>query len=360
MTRNLRLRPSLSFPLILVVIGALGVGCAPKLPPPPSQFADQGRLPTGDNQVEYRIEQAARLAAITTEEREALAKKLLRGSSDPDILNDYVGATVGQGHLGEAIDLLHQLALRKVENKVVVVNALNLAMGQLQWKACAAMTESYLRLRMDRGVFLVRALCLERSGDPVEAEQNFWAAMSPRVQLVGEIDPVTAKALFAVLGERGGSRPGPPASDEVVARFERSIVNAGVVEKLFLAHLLNRFDVKSLKVGNINWGSLSRTELKTVILSRARAYRYCYQLADAESSRRSRPAGHSTFQFLVGPLGEIQKITVAESRWMKAGEHPQALMFNECIISQLDRLVFPRPMFSRPVPARHKVSFQPD
>ena len=350
--------PSLRLlPLLLVLGGALG--CGPKVPPPPSQFMDQGRLPTGDSLVEYRIGEAARLAAITDEERQTLGKKLLRGSVEDSDLNDYLGATVGQGHLGEALDLLHTLALRHLEDEVIVSNALNLAMGQLQWKACASMTDSYLRQRLHRGVFMVRALCLERSGDPVEAKENFEAAMSPRVQLVGEIDPATAQALFDVLGERGGSRPAPPASDEVLARFQEPMSRAGIVETLFLSHLLNRFDPK-LQVGPVDWGSLSPRELSTVVLSRAQAYRHCYRLADAESRRSARPAGHSTFTFFVGPLGEIQEIKVAESRWAMTGVHPQEDAFNQCVISQLKLLQFPRPRFSRPVPAQHRLSFQPD
>ncbi|GEM_PF-1636091 len=345
--------------LVVAAVAALALGCGPKVPPPPAQFADTGRVPTGDSLLEYRIAEAARLGEITVEERQAMGKKLLRGSVEESILNDYIGATVGQGDLGEAIDLLHTLAVRNPADELAVANALNLAMGRLQWKACASMADSYLRQRLNRGVFLIRALCLERSGDPVEAKENFEAALAPSVNRTGPITPEEGQALYDILGERGGSRPAPPAKDELVYRFEPVVKRAGILETLFLSHLLNRFDA-SLKVGNVNWGSLNGQELKSVVLSRAQAYRHCYRMADAEARRSARPAGHSTFTFFVGPLGQIQDIKVAESRWMKTGVHPQEGMFNECVIEQLSRLVFPRPRYSHPVPAQHRLSFQPD
>jgi len=343
----------------LVCFLILALGCGPKVPPPPAQFAEAGRLPTGDSIVEYRIGEAARLGDISAEDLKTMGKELLRGTSDETILNDYIGATVGQERLGEALDLLHTLALRHIEDELMVANALNLAMGQLQWKACASMADSYLRQRLNRGVFLVRALCLERSGDPVEAKENFEAAMADRVNTVGPIDAETGQALFDVMGERGGSRPGPPAKDEVLHRFEAPMKRAGIIETMFLSHLLNRFD-PSLKVGNVDWGALTGAELKTVVLSRAQAYRHCYRIADAESHRNKRLAGQSTFTFFVGPLGQIQNIEAAESRWAKTGKHPQEDVFNECVIEQLSRLRFPRPRFSRPVPGKHRLSFRPD
>jgi len=358
MSSSLRLAPSSLLTLCVAAL-MLAVGCGPKVPPPPAQFADTGRVPTGDSQLEYRIGEAARLGEISVEDRQTMGKQLLRGSVDESVLNDYIGATVGQGDLGEAIDLLHTLAVRNPADELAVANALNLAMGRLQWKACAAMADSYLRQRLHRGVFLVRALCLERSGDPVEAKDNFEAAMSSKVNASGTIEMDEGQALYDLLGERGGSRPGPPASDDVLLRFLPVVKDAGIIETLFLSHLLNRFDA-SLKVGNVNWGSLTGREVKSVVLSRAQAYRHCYRGADAEARRNARPAGHSTFSFVVGPLGQITNIKVAESRWMKTGVHPQEGMFNECVMDQLSRLVFPRPRFSHPVPAQHRLSFQPD
>lgn len=350
---------SASSPVLLVLAAVLMVGCAPKVPPPPPQFADQGRVPTGDSLLEFQISEAARLGAITAEERAAMGKQLLRGSVEESLLSDYIGATVGQGEMGEAIDLLHTLAVRDPSDEIAVANALNLAMGRLQWKACASMAESYLRQRLHRGVFLIRALCLERSGDPVEAKSNFEAAMAERVNTGARLSPEDGQALYDILGERGGSRPGPAASDDVVQRFRGTMTRAGILETLFLSHLLSRFD-RGLTVGNVEWGSLSGREVKSVVLSRAQAYRHCYRMADAESRRNARLAGASTFTFFVGTLGQIQNIKVAESRWSKVGEHPQEGMFNQCVTEQLQRLVFPRPRYSHPVPAQHRLSFQPD
>ncbi len=346
-------------PFVLAIVTSVFLGCGPKVPPPPAQYADTGRVPTGDSAVEFRIGEAARLAAMTSEDLQYMGKELLRGSSDESLLNDYIGATVGQERLGEALDLLHTLVLRHIEDELAVANALNLAMGQLQWKACASMTDSYLRQRLHRGIFLVRALCLERSGDPVEAKEHFEAAMAPRVNTVGAIDRETGEALLQAMEERGGSRLGPPASDEVLRRLEEPMKRAGIIETLFLAHLLNRHD-SSLKVGNVDWGSLSGAELKAVVLSRAQAYRHCYRIASAETKPTQRLAGHSTFTFFVGPLGQIHDIQAAESRWSEMGEHPQEDIFNTCVIEQMSRLVFPRPRFSRPVPGKHRLSFQPD
>lgn len=346
--------------LALVLVPALLLtACGPKVPPPPSQFADPGRVPTGDSLLEHRIAEAARLGAISEAERTEMGKQLLRGVVDESILSDYIGATVGQGHLGEALDVLHTLAIRNPENELAVANALNLAMGHRQWTACASMADSYLRQRLHRGVFLVRALCLERSGDPVEAKEHFEAAMAPRVNTVGPIGIQDGQALYDLMLQRGSSNPGLPGSDRDLNRFQPIVKNAGIIEVLFLSHLLGRYDA-SLKVGNVNWGSLDAQELKSVVLSRAQAYRHCYRIADAESRRNARPAGQSTFAFEVGPLGQIQNLRVAETRWAKAGEHPQEAMFNECVMDQMRRLVFPRPRYSYPVPAQHRLSFQPD
>ena len=189
---------------------------------------------TGSTNLEDRITAGLALERLTVEELGALKEVALMPGQDKE-LSKYVAALLGRDQLQAAVNVLQQLSWEDFTNEEKFADVLDLLMGQLRWGACAQAAGARLERRMERATFLVRALCLQRSGAPEQAQENLEAAHN--------IDPLETSYKALVIGlleERGGGHQLQPASEEVFRQLQRATARRGAVERLFIFHLTGR------------------------------------------------------------------------------------------------------------------------
>ena len=337
----------LSLLLLLVLVSAPGLATAgPKDPTPPPDF--ERRAMTGTTFLENLITDAIALEGMTAEELEALAAVALE-EGQGKALSRYIAALIGRDQLPQALEYLQRRARADLSRETNLADVLDLAMGQLRWGACADIVRSRLERRMDRSLFLLRALCLRRSGDPEGAAENLRAADT--------LEPLGAETLALVaaqLEERASGHQLPPATDAVYGPIQAAFGNRGALSQLFVYHFVGRAD-PAWVWGNIGWGGFGASELRQVILSRSRSYRYCHEAAMRQGKRRKKGlSGEATVVWRIDALGRVGDVKIAEEDW---GGHEQADWLNACLIDQIQRLRFPRTHYGLPMPARHRFSF---
>ncbi len=336
----------ISLLLLIGLVWAPASARARKAPAPPSDFDE--RAMTGSSGLEARVVQGMDLERLGPDELEALKTVALQEGQTRE-LSGYIAALLGRDQLQEAIDVLHQRAWSDFESESKLADVLDLAMGQLRWGACAQLALSRLERRMIPALFLVRALCLQRSGDPEGAIENVEAAAT-----LADFDPVFVQQLRAQLAERGGGQPPPPADDAVYAPFQQLGTSGGPLDQLFVFQLMGRKDPGWL-YGTLDWGGFGASELREVILSRSRAYRYCHAAAKHGAKRPNKPlSGSVTVVWRIDALGRVKDPTLVEPSW---GGHPRGDWLNACLVDQVGKLRFPQPVYGLPMPARHRFSF---
>lgn len=333
--------------LAAVLIG----GCVRKPPPPPPQYEDPNRAPTGSQALEDRVIRAINLSKLSDEEFKILAQAASDELATEQVLQDFGAAAAARGQLNVAINVFFQRALRAVGDQGKSADALGLAMGHLKWDACNQIAEALLTKQHSSGVFLVRALCLERLGRTDESKLNFAAAAKTL--------PIDADLLaeLMMLTEKRGS-PGllPPAPLEDYERLMQRVARHGACDRLMVQHLMGHYRV-DIEVGSVDMGGVDQHEIRQILLSRSQSYRHCFQLADTAIKRAPRLNGIGDVRFIVGALGGVGDVTWTRSEW---NEHPAQEQLETCLADQLRRLHFPQPRFARQELAVHRFSFQPN
>jgi len=334
--------------LLLVLL--LLVGCAPKAPLPPPEYSDPARTPTGHHQLEDSIVEAQRLAALTDEDLVALAKEARKPYATDQSISDYVIALIGRTENGRALQFLHERAYRSHGDQGKMADSLGFAMGQLRWSTCERMAREYLTRTHIAGAFLVRGLCLERSGDHDAAVDNILAAAETTV-----MDPDYVARIIQVM-ERRSSTGLMPAGERAV--FDELMLTAKQMEpldRLFVHHLMGIWPEQP--IGTVQPGGLTGNDVRLVVESRARAYRHCFDLANADLKKSQRIAGRIVVEFEIGSLGEPSNPHTVLEDWRGHERGPQVA---ECIAEQMLRLRFPRPRYGLPQVAQHDFAFRPN
>lgn len=342
-------RPRLAWLVVLACVLAL-TSCSPKVPPAPPEFEDPQRSPTGQSRLEEAILETEQLDRMTDEEVVELGKRARAEFAVDKDLSAYVAVLSGRGRTADALQFLHERAWRAVDDQGKGADALGYAMGQLRWSVCAEMAKEYLKVRHSSGAFLIRGLCLERAGSHGAAVENIQAAAE-----VGDIEPDLVMQFVQLLEKRSSSGPLPPGDKGVYDELMLRMVRRNILDRLFVHELMGRRPEGLL--GSIEPGTLTYEDIRQVIDSRARSYRHCYHLANADSKKRKYIAGRSIIEFQIGPLGQVINPRPVLSEW---NEHPKASELNGCLMGQLERLRFPRPRYGLNQLARHEFSFQPN
>jgi hypothetical protein len=330
----------------LLVSLSLTLSCKKELLVSPSEFDSPQRAMTGDASLENRISHAMDLEALSDEELEILKVEGLEvGQSSK--LSDYIAAMTGRGEVQASVNVLMERAWLNLGDEVKVVDLLELTMGQLKWSACAEITTRLVERRMDPAVFLIRGLCLRRSGDAVAAMENLEASFA-REPLPREV----VEAIKSLVDERSGGNQQLPSDEKRFRVLRDALGRRGPLHRLFVKHLTERSD-PGWTTGTLEWFGISQDDQVRVILSRARSYRHCHALAQSQSGKDL--SGKATLIWFVDGLGRVVRAEVQESDW---GGHEQSDWLNACLLDQVGRLRFPLPMYGRDAPARHRVSFQ--
>lgn len=337
--------------LATTLVAVLLTGCVRKPPAPPAQFADPNRAPTGSQALEDRVIRAINLSRLTDDEFEVLRKSAGIELASEQVLADFAAAAAARGQLTVAINLFYQRALRAPGDEGMSADALGLAMGHLKWDACNQIAEGLLSERHTSGVFLVRALCLERMGLHEDSLLNFAAAAETL-----PIDKEVLVELMQLTEKRGSPALMPPEPEADYQRLMAAVSRNGATSRLMVQHLTGQFAV-DVEVGSVDMGGLSQREIRQIILSRSQSYRHCYNLA-ATAEKRSPPLkGVGDVRFIVGALGGVGKIDWTRSEW---NDHPAQDQLESCLAEQLRRLRFPQPRFARQELAVHRFQYQPD
>ncbi len=335
----------------LLIAALLLAGCARKPPAPPPQFEDPNRAPTGSQALEDRVIRAINLGRMTDQEFAVLAKAAGESLASPQVLADFAAAAAARGQLSVAINLFFDRAKKAVGDQGKSADALGLAMGHLKWDACNQIAESLLTQRHSSGVFLVRALCLERMGRSEESRLNFQAAAE-----VLPIEPEVLAELMRLTEQRGSPGLMQPAPKADYDRLMSAVLRRGACDRLMVQHLMGHYYV-DIEVGSVDQGGVAQHEIREIILSRSQSYRHCYHLADTAEKKGPRLSGQADVRFVVGALGEVGEVTWTRSEW---GDHPAQGQLEQCLAEQLRRLRYPQPRFARPQLAVHRFSFQPN
>jgi len=323
-------------------------GCGPKVPPAPPEFDPETRAPTGDNRIEERIIRVIRLGQIDSGQLQRLEKLLSEGKATDAQLADYVSILVQRGRLKDALNLLHRRAVAALGDASKVADSLGLAMGQRRWAACAQMASDYLSRRLSHGVFMVRGLCRSRSDNSSAATGDYQRAseMLPfDSEFLDELGEVTAR--------RASASEIPPAGDELYGRIMGKMMQRGILDRLFVQHLLDRYE-STLTVTSLNFSTLAKAEIRQVVLSRSRNYRQCYAMAKAERPWRPVLRGAVTLEFMIDSLGRVGNVEVADDSW---GGHHAGAFVNDCLTGQLEALRFPMPRYAMARRAQHRFRF---
>ncbi len=336
--------------LLLLSLVLLLSACGPKVPPPPAQFEDPNRALTGSQVLEDRVARGARLEQVTDEQFAIMKKEASNELANEQLMADWVATAIHRGELGDAINQLFERAYAAPGDQGKASDALGLAMGHLRWDACYQMATQMLQQRHTSGVFLVRALCLERLARSAEATDNVVAAS----ELI-ELEPELIAELRALMTKRSSPGLMPPESEEDYQRLMSAVVRRGNTDRLFVQHLMGRFQV-DIEVGTIDMGGVSQREIRQVILSRSQSYRHCYNLADVSVKGAGKLSGQGDVRFVVGALGQVKDVSWTNEKW---GDHPATGQLRQCLQDQLLRLRFPQPRFGMEQLAVHHFSFQP-
>ncbi len=340
------LRAALSLSIVAVTLAA----CGPKVPPPPPEFEDPARAPTGDSFLEAEIQHALELESMTPPEIEELRRRASGDFASDADLTDYVFALVGRDEIALALQFLHQRAWKAVDDHARSADSLGFAMGQMRWGVCAQMARDYLSRKHSSGHFMVRALCLERAGEHAAAVENLQAASE-----VMPLDPLLLDRMIGWMEKRSSPGPMPPADANEFEDLLQQVSRRGVLDQLFVYELMGYRPDQPL--GSITPGSLNYTTIRAIVDTRSRSYRHCYYLADAESKRRERLKGRVMIEFDIGSLGQLEEPRVALTDW---GTHPKGSELNGCLMEQMTKLRFPRPRWGLTQVASHQFSFSPD
>jgi len=333
--------------LLLSAITLLAA-CGPKVPPPPPEFDTATRAPTGDNRIEERIIKLIRLEQIGEEELVNLQKEVLSGRSSEPKIADYVVILILRGELSAALNLLHRRGISALGDDSLIADALGLAMGQRRWRACEQIASDFLRRKLSPGAFLIRGLCLSRSESPSSANEDYKKAD----QLLPLGDELLEQ-LRTITAQRASSGVMRPASEKAYGKLMAAMMQRGVLDRLFVQHLLGRFE-SSLQSGSLELGTLSPAEIRQVVLSRARSYRQCYAMARAQRPYRPVLSGGVTLEFLINSAGTVGDILASEDNW---GGHHAGPFLNTCLSEQLESLRFPLPRHAMSQRTQHHFSF---
>ena len=336
--------------LLLLASTLLLLSCRPKVPTAPPEYEDPQRAPTGQSRLEEAIIEAETFSVMSDAEAAELEKRARTDFASDKDLSSYVALLNGRGRTADALTFLHERAWRAVDDQSKAADALGFAMGQLRWTVCADMAKEYLKLSHSSGAFLIRALCLERSGDHSGAMENLQAAAE-----VGQIEPDLLVEFAQLMEKRSSSGPLPPGDERVYDDLMLRVVRRPILDRLFVHELMGRWP--DVLLGSVDPGEHSYEDSRTVIGSRSRSYRHCYHLANADSKRRDQLAGRVIIEFQIGALGEVLDPRPVLTEW---GDHPKGSELNGCLIGQLERLRFPRPRHGLVQLARHEFSFRPD
>jgi len=322
--------------------------CGPKVPPPPPEFESKNRAPTGDNRIEERIIKAIRLQQVSDADISRLQRAAEKGNATAIQWAEYVTILVSSGELSSALNLLHRRSIDALGDEGKAADSLGLAMGQRRWGACAQMASDYLARKHVAGMFLVRGLCRSRSDGATAARSDYKKASAMLAlddRLLATIEQLTQKR----------ASPGriAPASEESYGSLMGAMMQRGILDRLFVQHLLGRFET-SLSVGSLDLGSLSGHEIRLVVLSRARSYRQCYAMSRAVRPWRPVLRGSVTMDFFIDALGQVTDVTIAEDGW--GGHHARGFM-NDCVTEQMEALRFPMPRYAMARRAQHRFAF---
>jgi len=334
--------------LLLLAAAIALTSCGPKVPPPPPEFDTATRAPTGDNRIEERIIKLIRLEQLSDAKLKELQKEVLSGRASSSTIADYVVILVLRGELSAALNLLHRRGISALGDDGLIADALGLAMGQRRWRACEQIATDFLRRRLSPGGFLIRGLCLSRSESPESAEDDYRKA--------DELLPLGTGVLEQIrtfTTQRASSGLMQPASEEAYGKLMASMMQRGILDRLFVQHLLGRFE-SSLQLGSLEIGTLKIAEIRQVVLSRARSYRQCYAMARARRPYRPILSGGVTLEFFIDPAGKVRDVTVSKDNW--DGHHAGPFL-NNCLTDQLQSLRFPLPRHAMSQRTQHHFSF---
>ncbi len=337
--------------IALLAFAFLLAGCVRKPPPPPPQFEDPNRAPTGSQALEDRVLRAINLDELNDEALQVLADAASQDLASGQVLADFAAVAAARGQLPVAINLFYQRALRAVGDQGKAADALGLAMGHLKWDACNQMAEGLLNQQHSSGIFMVRALCLERMGKTADSQLNFAAAAN-----VLPIEPEVLAELMTLTEQRGSPSMLAPAPSEDYDRLMMAVARRGTCDRLMVQHLLGHY-YSGIEVGSVPIGGIYQREIRQIILSRSQSYRHCYHLADTADKKAPRLSGVGDVRFVVGALGGVGGVEWTRSEW---SDHPAQGQLETCLADQLRRLRFPQPQFARPKLAVHRFSYQPD
>jgi len=323
-------------PLIALVLA----GCLPKAPVPPPQYEDPSRAPSGVAGLEAGIGYAIELQTVTDEEYAELTRAAGQRRVKEDTLQRYILVAVDRGDINEAARVLLSRAYLSPRDEGPTSDAFGLVLGHLQWETCADLAREFLLKAAVPGVFLVRALCQERAGNPEGATENLLAAH--------KLMPIELDALerFAdTIRERGAAGQIDPGPRDLYDQMMVDVSKRGMLDRLFVQHLMGIFDT-AVPVGTLRVGGISDSDVQAVILSRAKSYRYCQESLAHANRKLDKPlAGEGRAQFTIGPLGQVQEIKWTTESW---SEHPAGAQLTQCLTTELQRLQFPAPRFGRP------------
>ncbi|MCO4768496.1 MAG: hypothetical protein KDA24_00590 [Deltaproteobacteria bacterium] len=339
------MRPRLPLLLCLACLAAFAVSCKKKAPAPPPEFDSPQRAMTGSTALENRISEAERLERLTEEDLVTLREEGLK-VGQTNLLSQYIAARTGRGELQESIDTLMEIAWFKLSNDVAVADLLDLTMGQLKWSACAQIATKLVERRTEPSIFLIRGLCLRRSGDAVNAMENVEASFA-KEPLNREVEDMIRR----LVDERAAGNQLLPADEMDYRLLRDELGSKGPIHRLFVRHLTERSD-PGWTMGSLDWYGVDPQEQRTVILSRSRSYRHCHSLAQYAS--KAELSGSTTAVWMIDGLGRVVNPKVTESAW---SGHEQEEWLNACFLDQLGKLRFPIPKYGRYMPARHKFSF---
>ena len=329
--------------LLALSIGALS--CKKKAPIAPTEFDSPQRAMTGDTSLENLISAAIELELLSDEETAALRAKGFEVGQTA-ALSRYIALSTGRGDVQGSINTLMERAWYDLADQVPTADLLDLTMGQLKWSTCAEISTRLLERRMEPSVFLIRALCLRRSGDAVAAAENLEAAFVK--------DPLPRDVMDTIrelVDERAGGNQLLPSDEKRFRLLADALGRKGPLHRLFVQHLTERTQ-PGWTTGSLEWFGIRPEDQARVIQSRTRSYRHCHALAQYESKKPL--TGKATIVWFIDGLGRVTGQKIAESDW---GGHEQGEWVNACLLDQVSKLRFPLPKYGRLMPARHKVSY---